>query len=353
MINNPKVSVCVPTYNGAKYIKYCIESVLAQTYSNIDILIVDDNSNDETMEILCDFSKRERRIRIVRNQKNLGLVQNWNRCVELAEGEWIKFVFQDDFIAPDCIEELLNCCNGGSLFAVCRRNIIFEKGSETLIKLYKYIENINIENIFNRKTVITPENFRSTCLKYFDVNFIGEPTAVILHKSIFQKLGTFNPYLIHLCDWEFWLRVGVYQGFTYVPKILATFRVHKDGTSLKNAKKKTLQMDLFDRIIMLHEFSFNPIYKPLRDTALHNIPQINFKDLLIYHVHETVTLMESRPRDEAPENLDFYVDWQKITRNYPVLLELPVKGIPRIIHAIKRRLRGFYYNYYYNYYYNK
>ena len=112
-------------------------------------------------------------------------------------------------------------------------------------------------------------------------------------------------------------------------------------------------MDLFDRIIMLHEFSFNPIYKPLRDTALHNIPQINFKDLLIYHVHETVTLMESRPRDEAPENLDFYVDWQKITRNYPVLLELPVKGIPRIIHAIKRRLRGFYYNYYYNYYYNK
>lgn len=345
---HPNITVCVPTYNGGKYIRECIESILVQTYTDLEILIVDDNSFDETIDIVEELARREKRIRIVRNQQNLGLVKNWNRCVELAEGEWIKFVFQDDIIAPDCIEELLNCCNGGSLFAVCRRNIIFEKGSETLMKYYKYIENINIENIFNGKTVITPENFRSTCLKYFDVNFIGEPTAVIFHKSIFQKLGTFNPYLIHLCDWEFLLRVGVYQGFTYVPKTLATFRVHKDGTSAKNVKKRILQMDLFDKIIMLHEFSFNPLYKPLRDTALRNIPQINFKDLLIYHVHEIVTLMESRPRDDESENSDFYADWQKITRNYPVLLELPVKGCPRIIHAINRRLRVYYYKYFNN-----
>jgi glycosyltransferase involved in cell wall biosynthesis len=353
MINNPKVSVCVPTYNGAKYIKICIESVLAQTYSNFEILIVDDNSKDETMEILCDFAKREKRIRIVRNQINLGLVQNWNRCVELAEGEWIKFVFQDDFIAPNCIEELLNCCNAGSLFAVGRRNIIFEKGSETLIKFYKYIENVNIENIFNGKSFITPENFRSSCLKYLNLNFIGEPTAVILHKSIFQKLGTFNPYLIHLCDWEFWLRVGVYQGFTYVPKNLATFRVHSDGTSSKNIKKRTFEMDSLDNIILFHEFAFNPLYKPLRDTAIRNIPQINFKDILIYKVHDIVTLMESRSRDDELEDFDFYPYWNKITRNYPILLELPISGIPRIIHVINKRFRRFFYNNLYNKYFIK
>jgi len=349
MMNNPKVSVCVPTYNGAKYIKSCIESVLAQTYSNFEILIVDDKSKDETMEIVCDFAKRERSIRIVRNQKNLGLVQNWNRCVELAEGEWIKFVFQDDLIAPDCIEELLNCCKGGSLFSVCRRNIIFENNSEIeLIKgNYKYVDNINIDNLFNGKSIISPENFRSTCLDYITLNFIGEPTAVILHKSIFKELGTFNPYLIHLCDWEFWLRVGAYHGFTYVPKTLATFRVHKDGTSLKNLNNRILQMDLFDRIILLHEFSFNPIYKPLRDTALRHIPQINFKDLLIYHVHEILSLMKSHPRDDAPENLDLHTDWQNILSNFPVLLELPVKGYPRIIHAINRRFKKFNYKYFY------
>jgi glycosyltransferase involved in cell wall biosynthesis len=344
----PCVSVCIPTYNGGKYIRECIESILAQTYTDFEILIVDDKSSDETIDIAEEFARRDKRIRIVINQLNLGLVKNWNRCVELAGGEWIKFVFQDDIIAPDCIEELLNCCNGGSLFAVCRRIIIFEEGSEFLSKYYEYIENINIENIFNGKTFITPEIFRSACLKYLSLNFIGEPTAVIIHKSIFQKLGTFNPNLIHLCDWEFWLRVGINHGFTYMPKNLATFRVHSDGTSSKNIKKKILQMDLLDNIVMLHEFSFNPLYKPLRDTAFRNIPQINFRDLLIYNVHEIVTLIESRLRDDARENKDIYVDWQKITRNFPVLLELPVKGYSRIIHAINRRLRRFYYNNYYN-----
>jgi hypothetical protein len=133
-----------------------------------------------------------------------------------------------------------------------------------------------------------------------------------------------------------------------VPKTLATFRVHNDGTSAKNVKKRILQMDLFDKIIILHEFSFNPLYKPLRDTALRNIPHINFKDLLIYHVHEIVTLIESQSRDDAPENLDLYADWKKITGNFPVLLELPVKGYQRIIHAINRRLRVFYYKFFYN-----
>src|SRR4030067_1213515 len=233
----PCVSVCIPTYNWGKYIRECIESILSQTYTDFEILIVDDKSDDETIEIVEELGRREKRIRIVRNQQNLGLVKNWNRCLEVAKGEWIKFVFQDDFIMPDCIEELLKCCIGGPLFAVCRRNIIFEKKYEILKKNYKWIENINIENIFNGKSFITPENFRSTCIKYYNINFIGEPTAVILHKSIFKTLGTFNTYLTHLCDWEFWLRVGIYQGFTYVPKTLATFRVHEDGTSSKNITK--------------------------------------------------------------------------------------------------------------------
>lgn len=106
----PYVSVCIPTYNGGKYIRECIESILVQTYSDFEILIVDDKSSDETIEVVEEFAKRDKRIRIVRNQQNLGLVKNWNRCVELSEGEWIKFLFQDDLLAPDCIEELINAC---------------------------------------------------------------------------------------------------------------------------------------------------------------------------------------------------------------------------------------------------
>src|SRR3990170_405399 len=87
----PCVSVCIPTYNGGKYIRECIESILVQTYTDFEILIVDDKSFDETIEIAEEFARGDKRIRIVRNRQNLGLVKNWNKCVELAEGEWIKF----------------------------------------------------------------------------------------------------------------------------------------------------------------------------------------------------------------------------------------------------------------------
>jgi len=349
--NSNIVSICIPTYNGEKYLRETLDSVLAQTFKNFELLIIDDNSKDNTMDILREYASRENRIRIVQNETNLGLVNNWNRCVELARGDWIKFVFQDDIIAPDCITLLLESCKEGALFAACRRNIIFDKDAESMKKYYKeYIDNITIEKIFHGKTVISPELFRSTCLENLEENFIGEPTAVLLHKSIFKKLGTFNPHLIQICDIEFWIRVGIHEGFVYVPNNLATFRVHNDGTSFINRNQRSYRMRFLDTIILLHELSCNPIYEPLRNTALRRIPQINFKDLLIYTVHEIVTMMESRSRDDGSEDPDFYAEWQEITKNFPILLELPIKGIPRIIQGINRRLRGLYYDQFYNKY---
>src|SRR4030065_1446213 len=173
--NSNIVSICIPTYNGEKYLRETLDSVLAQTFKNFELLIIDDNSKDNTMDILREYASRENRIRIVQNETNLGLVNNWNRCVELAHGDWIKFVFQDDIIAPDCIERLLESCKGGSLFAACRRNIIFDKDAESMKKYYKeYINNITIEMIFNAKTLISPELFRPTCPENLQKNFIGE-----------------------------------------------------------------------------------------------------------------------------------------------------------------------------------
>jgi glycosyltransferase involved in cell wall biosynthesis len=338
MENYPKVGVCVPTYNGAKYIKDCIESILAQTYSNLDVLIVDDNSKDETMEILCDFAKRERRIRIVRNQKNLGLVQNWNRCVELSEGEWIKFLFQDDLLAPACIEEFINACQPDTLFAVCRRKIIFEKDAESLQSIYNtYIDKLNVDSIFQGTTSISPETFKRTCLNYLERNFIGEPTAVFLHKDVFKKYGYFNPYLIQLCDFEFWLRIAIHVGFTYVPKELATFRVHCDAASSKHREGRAYRKDFLDPIILYHEFVFNPAYDPLRNWAIQHFPKIKFKDLLIYKVREALLIAKSSRTGNGSTDSIILSEWEEISQNFPCLLKLPTNGIPRILHVIKKR----------------
>jgi glycosyltransferase involved in cell wall biosynthesis len=103
----PLVSVCIPTYNGAKYLKECLDSVLAQTFTDFEVLIVDDKSSDETLSIAQEYATYDPRFRVIQNECNLGLVGNWNRCVELAQGEWIKFIFQDDLIEPACLERML------------------------------------------------------------------------------------------------------------------------------------------------------------------------------------------------------------------------------------------------------
>ena len=86
------VSVCIPAYNNADYICETIDSVLNQTYKNIELVIVDDNSNDNTLEIIKHYEAKDNRVKVYHNDKNLGMAGNWNHCLELCNGEFIKLL---------------------------------------------------------------------------------------------------------------------------------------------------------------------------------------------------------------------------------------------------------------------
>src|SRR2546423_14323182 len=101
------ISICVPTYNGARYLKPCLDSALAQTFADFELLVVDDGSTDSTPDLARQYVGGDPRISIRRNERNLGLVANWNRCVDLAGGERGKFRLQDDLMEPSCPGRLL------------------------------------------------------------------------------------------------------------------------------------------------------------------------------------------------------------------------------------------------------
>src|SRR6266851_5156683 len=101
----PLVSICIPTSNGARWIGECLTSALAQSYQPIEILVVDDGSTDGTVELVQ--SLKDERTRVIVNELNEGMVNNWNKCIELARGDFIKFLFQDDVLYPGCIEQLM------------------------------------------------------------------------------------------------------------------------------------------------------------------------------------------------------------------------------------------------------
>ena len=127
------VSICVPTYNGGRYLGPCLASALAQTFADFELVVVDDGSADATPEIVRHYAGSDARIRVWRNEEKLGLVANWNRCVELARGEWVKFLFQDDLLEPSCLDEMLRASRSGVDLVVARRGLLFEDGTPATI----------------------------------------------------------------------------------------------------------------------------------------------------------------------------------------------------------------------------
>ena len=98
----PLVSVCIPAYNNAEYIKDTIDSILNQTYQKIELVIVDDNSKDNTYELIREIG--DERIKLYHNDKNLGMSGNWNRCLSLCTGKYAKLVCADDILSPDALK---------------------------------------------------------------------------------------------------------------------------------------------------------------------------------------------------------------------------------------------------------
>src|SRR6266702_3905433 len=102
----PLVSICIPTYNYRQYLPDALESALEQTARDIEILIVDNCSEDGTTELLEEFARRDGRVVCHRNPKNLGMMANFNRCIALARGKYVKFLCADDVLTADCVERM-------------------------------------------------------------------------------------------------------------------------------------------------------------------------------------------------------------------------------------------------------
>ncbi len=99
------ISVVIPAYNVGKYIDKCIDTVLTQTYSNIEIILVDDGATDDTAEICDNYAKKDNRVKVI-HKKNGGLSDARNAGIDAAKGKYITFIDSDDYIADDYVEFL-------------------------------------------------------------------------------------------------------------------------------------------------------------------------------------------------------------------------------------------------------
>ena len=104
-MSNPLISVIVPVYNVEKYLKKCIQSIINQTYKNLEIILVDDGSSDNSGKICDEFAQKDNRIKVI-HKTNGGLSDARNAGLDVMSGEWVSFVDSDDFVSPYYIENL-------------------------------------------------------------------------------------------------------------------------------------------------------------------------------------------------------------------------------------------------------
>ena len=237
----PAISVCIPTYNGAKYIAQTIESILNQTFTDFEIIVSDDGSSDKTLEIVGLFND-PRIVRIDRLSK-VGAEANWNNAVANASASLVKLVCQDDLLYPQCLEVEVQTMskseNQDVSFCFHLRDFVTPNSRKLSARRVGYS---NLQKY--SKTEILKKVVRS------GGNPIGEPMAVTMRKLSLNSAGKFRgDYVI---DLDMWSKLSDQGSALFIEQHLSAFRISKTSwtSSLKKSQlssvrtlSKKLQVD--------------------------------------------------------------------------------------------------------------
>ena len=224
----PAISVCIPTYNGAKYIAQTIESILNQTFTDFEIIVSDDGSSDNTLEIVGSFND-PRIVRIDRLSK-VGAEANWNNAVATASASLVKLVCQDDLLYPQCLEVEVQTMNKSEnqdvSFCFHLRDFVTPNSRKLSARRVGYS---NLQKY--SKTDILTKVVRS------GGNPIGEPMAVTMRKLSLNSAGKFRgDYVI---DLDMWSKLSDQGSALFIEQHLSAFRISKTSWT-SNLKKSQL-----------------------------------------------------------------------------------------------------------------
>lgn len=210
--NNPLVSVIMPAYNAEKYIRQSIESILNQSYKNFEFIIVDDASTDSSLNILKEFRKKDKRIILIRNMRNLGVTKSLNNALKSAHGKYIIRMDADDWAYPerfalqvDIMEHHPDVVVSGSYIEICDKNL-----------KTKYIRKYKLDDASIRKHLFRYSPF-------------AHPATIWITKILKKQL--YNETITTCQDYELYFRIGKIGKFMNLDKPLLKLRMHNKSVS--------------------------------------------------------------------------------------------------------------------------
>jgi len=187
----PKISVCIPVKNGGAFLPLAVESVLAQSLDDTELVIVDNCSTDGTAQWIEQRTARAPRIRFYRNSTDIGMTANFNACLKQAQGEYVKFLCADDLLLPQSLQRMSRVLDDDPRVSlvVGARRLIDESGAKIATRRYA-----------RRDMSVPGLKVINRCL--FGGNDIGEPSAVMFRRAAARR--GFQESLLQLMDLEMW-----------------------------------------------------------------------------------------------------------------------------------------------------
>lgn len=246
----PRVTIAIPTYRRADLLKEAVDSALNQIgYEKYDVMVVDNNPerNDETEKLLLTYQNP--RLSYYKNGENLGMAGNWNRLYEIAKGEWVVMLHDDDLLDKNYLDVLFN-----KIIAKCKEEYNLYIPSFNNLNLIKG-ENIFIPYQFEKKITVDEICYRD----FKHGNIIGPPLGLCMQKITVMQLGGFNNDYYPIIDYEFYIRAAFYAKMVRLPDLhLGTYRIQRNE-SLKMETIRGIVVKMIEILNQLNGHQFKGI----------------------------------------------------------------------------------------------
>lgn len=237
-MKNPQISVVMPVYNGEKYLSQAINSILTQSFKDFEFIIIDDNSTDNSLKILNQFAKTDKRIIILRNKENLRATKTLNVGLKKARGQYIARMDADDWSYPNRFQRQFKFMEkhpdigvSGSTIEICNKDL-------------------KVKNL--RRYPLDDASARKIIFRYSP---FAHPVT-FWRKDMLDKVGGYNEAIPLSQDYELYFRIGKICKFGNLPDTLLKLRTHEDSSSIIRGRYQE-QFALYTRIKAYLELGYN------------------------------------------------------------------------------------------------
>ena len=314
---NDLITVVLPTYNGEKYLQESIDSVLAQTYENWELIIINDASTDSTLDIAKEYASKDKRITIISNESNQKLPKSLNIGFANAKGKYYTWTSDDNAYKPQAFEKMLQALKQDSSADMvhCDVTLLYENGKTKSFKVNSDI-----------KQLLSNDNLIGACFLYT--------------KEIALKVGLYDENAFLVEDYDYWLRIALNGRIIHLRENLYLYRFHKDSlTSAKgiSVKNKALRLKEHYFKMFLSKFPQDELLKNAYDEFCLNV-QID--TLLNFPKNEAIKLYK-QINAKLPKKVAYkhYRSKYKQTQNLIYLDAMSELGLPYNLKAFIYKIK--------------